>query len=40
MGGLGNVLIRKLFVVVSSKQQAWKTVPTLPIPSMTLTAKA
>ena len=36
VGGLGNVLIWKLFVVVSSKQQAWKTVPTLPIPSMML----
>ena len=40
VGGLGNILIGKVFVVVSSKQQAWKTVPTLPIPSMTLTAKA
>jgi hypothetical protein len=31
VGGLGNVLIGKVIVVVSSKQQARKTVPTLPI---------
>lgn len=31
VGGVGNVLIGKVFVVVSSKQQARKTVPTLPI---------
>ena len=27
---VGNVLIRKAIVVVSSRQQAWKRVPTLP----------
>src|ERR1035437_4468997 len=29
-GALGNILIWKAFVVVSSKQQAWNTVPTVP----------
>jgi hypothetical protein len=37
---MGNILIWKAFVVVSSKQQAWNTVPTLPIRSITLTVKA
>ena len=33
---VGNVLIRKAIVVVSSRQQAWKRVPTLPKPGKSL----
>ena len=34
VGGLGNVLIGKVLVVVSSRQQSRNTVPTLPMPSI------
>jgi hypothetical protein len=39
LGRLGNILIRKLSVVVSSRKRAPKTVPTLPTPSIPLKSK-